>query len=69
MLNRYKVYYIYCILKGIHISADKNEPTNHLDKSNRQKVVDFIQKYRQNKLIVFVSDWGQSITNCPYISN
>jgi len=32
-----------------------DEPTNNLDKSNRQKVVDFIQKYRQNKSIVFVS--------------
>ncbi len=32
-----------------------DEPTNNLDKSNRKKMVDFIQKYRHNKSIVFVS--------------
>ncbi len=32
-----------------------DEPTNNLDKSNRQKVVDFIQKYRKDKSIIFVS--------------
>ena len=32
-----------------------DEPTNNLDKSNRKKVVDFIQRYRQDKSIVFVS--------------
>jgi YD repeat-containing protein len=32
-----------------------DEPTNNLDKSNRQKVVDFIQKYRRDKSIIFVS--------------
>ncbi len=32
-----------------------DEPTNNLDKSNRQKVVDFIQKNRTDKSIIFVS--------------
>ncbi|RKZ84317.1 MAG: hypothetical protein DRR19_17910 [Candidatus Parabeggiatoa sp. nov. 1] len=32
-----------------------DEPTNNLDKSNRQKVVDFIQKYRKDKSIIVVS--------------
>jgi len=32
-----------------------DEPTNNLDQSNRQKVVDFIQKYRRDKSIIFVS--------------
>jgi ABC-type lipoprotein export system ATPase subunit len=32
-----------------------DEPTNNLDKSNREKVIRFIQKYRKNKTVVFVS--------------
>jgi putative ABC transport system ATP-binding protein len=32
-----------------------DEPTNNLDKNNRQRVVDFIQKYAHNKSCVFVS--------------
>lgn len=32
-----------------------DEPTNNLDKDNRTKVVDFIQKYQKDKSIVFVS--------------
>jgi putative ABC transport system ATP-binding protein len=32
-----------------------DEPTNNLDKNNRQRVVDFIQKYCHNKSCVFVS--------------
>lgn len=32
-----------------------DEPTNNLDKNNRGRLVEFIQKYRQDKSIVFVS--------------
>jgi len=32
-----------------------DEPTNNLDKSNRKKVTYFINKYRENRTIVFVS--------------
>lgn len=32
-----------------------DEPTNNLDKSNRTKVVNFIQEYRQDKAIICVS--------------